>query len=48
MNDPLVMFFGAMMSLSFAICFAPQVYKIYKNKSSKNVYNFVLSEINNF
>lgn len=37
MNDPLVMFFGAMMSLSFAICFAPQVYKIYKNKSSKNV-----------
>ena len=37
MNEPLVMFFGAMMSLSFAICFAPQVYKIYKNKSSKNV-----------
>ena len=37
MNEPLVMFFGVFLSLSFAICFAPQVYKIYKNKSSKNV-----------
>ena len=37
MNELLAMIFGAMMSLSFALCFAPQIFKMYKNKSSKDV-----------
>ena len=37
MNELLAMIFGAMMSLSFALCFAPQIFRMYKNKSSKDV-----------
>ena len=37
MNELLAMIFGAMMSFSFALCFAPQIFRMYKNKSSKDV-----------
>ncbi len=37
MNLNLTLFFGSLMSISFALCFAPQIYTMYKNKSSKDV-----------
>jgi len=37
MNLDITLLFGSLMSISFALCFAPQVYTMYKNKSSKDV-----------
>ena len=37
MNLDLTLLFGSLMSISFALCFAPQIYTMYKNKSSKDV-----------
>ncbi len=37
MNIDSTLFFGSLMSISFALCFAPQVFKMYQNKSSRDV-----------
>tara|TARA_B110001454_G_C12623790_1_gene393959 strand:+ start:235 stop:564 length:330 start_codon:yes stop_codon:yes gene_type:complete len=37
MNLDLTLLFGSLMSISFALCFAPQIYTMYKNKSSRDV-----------
>ena len=36
-NEFLILVFGSLMTYSFMLCFAPQIYKMYKNKSSRDV-----------
>jgi uncharacterized protein with PQ loop repeat len=37
MREMLTEFFGIVMMFSFMLCYIPQIIKIYKNKSSKDV-----------
>lgn len=36
-NETLIIVFGSLMTYSFMLCFAPQIFKMFKNKSSRDV-----------